>query len=1191
MKKLLLTCLLALMGLLSAVGAEFNYGTYIGKSTFYEVYLLDAESKTVAVSFSNNTADVIIPETISSDGSLNSIDGTYSVVQVNSVNAKNLTIPGTVEIIAPGCFYPSALETITFAKGETALQLYPAFKSNYNEKLKSIEINRDIDGIKYSKDDLYFMPSKTNEGIVLKIGEDVKTLTGPLFSTRPECKLPITKVEYASWANWYNNTVIDCIEGNPYREGATIEAGGYPITTVTIPNNATEIGDYKNMGLKYEGEVFLPSTLKKIGAYAFANQKDLYYVEFPDHLEEIGDHAFDGCETLTFSSFPSSLKTIGEYAFCNCQMVESIEVPEDIESIGKGAFRDMTSLTSANLTSNLTEVADELFAGCSNLYTLYLPVKATRIGDFAFLNTYKLEDVKLPMALEEIGFGAFAAWEEISAANISQTEMAMYKINKEFVDGTSTISTLYFKETGISHLNNIEFPATLKTIGACAFINSTFYNIEFNEGLTTIGNGAFFNNKNITSVIFPESLITIGSRAFEIYKLSMTDGTHVIGNVQILNKVVIPDAVITLGERAFYRPIGEISLGKGITSVGSYSLGVPAVVTFGENVTTVNSDAFVFKCRTSYSQDDYLRLRLIHMNGTKAPTVTANFEVTTSDCDLINVYVPDGLKNRYTVNPRWKIFNIIEEGEAAIQVHVNGAPISEELKLQSGIQPSQVTKMRVTGTLADTDWRLIRENMISLTELDLSAITNTEIPAEALSNMAYLTKLILPAKATSIGNKAFYNNSLMIVSEIPAGVASIGDEAFFNCSSITITELPEALTSIGSKAFSGCSSLRTISAGEKLETIGNGSVYNPKDGSFSNCTSLESVDFSNTNIKRLVFATFYNCGALSNVILPESVTSIGMNTFLNTALENINFPVKLTEIGQSAFEGTKLRTVTLPEGVTNVANTAFKDCTRLVSVHFPGTLKSIGSNLFNGSLRVTGLSCPREEAPEAVTAAFTGMRVKRVTLTIPQQSYRSYLNAPQWGIFADLQNRLVVEIPDNVDATIVNEEEYQQIQLELMVEEIYEEAEEETEPEEAAVRARKANQASLAKGENYSRLFNGAVVASANNPGGICNRVFFNARKGVITKVELDGNDITGQLQDNSIVLSSGHNGTLKVYSENLTSLEDAVVEGVVSSFCTAYDTMGRVVFSGYRAELEGAVAPGVYIVRSGDATEKVLVK
>ncbi len=337
-------------------------------------------------------------------------------------------------------------------------------------------------------------------------------------------------------------------------------------------------------------------------------------------------------------------------------------------------------------------------------------------------------------------------------------------------------------------------------------------------------------------------------------------------------------------------------------------------------------------------------------------------------------------------------------------------------------------------------------------------------------------------------------------------------------------------------------------------------------------------------------ATFQNCGALAEVVLPESVTSIEVNAFANTALESINMPGSLTEIGESAFEGTKLRTVTLPEGVTTVANTAFKDCSRLVSVNFPGSLESIGSNVFNGALRVTGLSCPREEAPEAATAAFTGMRVKRVTLTIPQQSYRPYLNAPQWGIFPDLQNRLVVEIPDNVDATIVDEEEYQQIQLELMVEEIYEEAEEEAEPEEAAVRARKATQAALAKGENYSHLFNDAVVASANNPGGMGNRIFFNARSGAITKVELDGSDITGQIRDNSIVLPGGSNGTLKVYTDN-SGLEDAVVEGVVSGFCTAYDTMGRVVFSGDRAELEGAVAPGVYIVRSGDATEKVLVK
>lgn len=77
---------------------------------------------------------------------------------------------------------------------------------------------------------------------------------------------------------------------------------------------------------------------------------------------------------------------------------------------------------------------------------------------------------------------------------------------------------------------------------------------------------------------------------------------------------------------------------------------------------------------------------------------------------------------------------------------------------------------------------------------------------------------------------------------------------------------------------------------------------------------------------------------------------------------------------------------------------------------------------------MSGNSTANTEAPEAQTGAFDNMRIKNCSLTVPQQSYRQYLNAPQWGRFADLLNRMVViEFPENVEMTAIDEDQYQQI--------------------------------------------------------------------------------------------------------------------------------------------------------------------
>lgn len=1148
MKKFLLFCMLCLLGALALRAEKFNYGdewySYVSspgsQSPIDGVRLYILTDSTAAVSYDRPSATLTIPYKLDAmevghrpDGIVDISCHTYKIVQVNAVDASNVIIPSTVQTIAPGAFKGSSVKSITFAEGETVLELYPCCDSS--RKIDTVEINRSIKAVPYLQTDFNFTGG-IHFGKVgtLKIGADVGSIEGQLFYDGKNNSMAIEsfycdKVEFANWGNWYNNTMLDCIEANPYRLGAKIIAGGFEITTVPINDGMTEIPGYKNAGLKFDGEIIFPSSLKKIGAYAFCNQKDLYYVEFPEGLKEIGDHAFDGCETLTFESFPESLDTIGIGAFANCKSQKSIILPEKLKTLGYGAFCNMTALEQAVMFCDIDSVPGALCYECKNLNKLYLPKGTTVIGADAFYGTTALEEVILPEGLETICNGAFG---------------------RTYSNATP------------SRINKINFPTSLKKIGMYAFEGQDLRSVSLNEGLEELGECAFKGNYNLYVLTLPSTLKTIPDGAFS-------------GNG--MSKLTIPDNITELGAGAFGNSYlgGVVEVGNGITAIPADCFGYPAVLKLGSGVKTFATDAI-----------KYENLKVFELNCKTPPSVSEAFPLTAEQAEQITLIIPDGTKATYQRNPRWNIFDLVERSASDVTVHVSEAPISEEVRLQSGVAPSRVVKMKVTGTLADTDWRLIRENFASLVSLDLSGITNTEIPALALQNMSQLAELILPSKLVTIGDAAFENNNLMDIPALPESLEEIGTFAFKNCRMLSISILPDALKSIKSGAFTDCVSLRAITAGENV-------VFNDESlqqFTFENCSGLEFVDLSKTKMKVVGVGAFKGCTNLSTVLLPETLTTIGEDAFSNAALQSIDIPATVNEIGSGAFYGTRLRTVNIPEGVQNIPGGTFAYCNKLVSVNFPSSMTSIGAGVFSGAGKVAGISCSAIEAPDAETGALEALNYKRCSLTVPQQSYRSYLNAPQWGRLAsNLLNRIVVEIPEEVEVTVIDEQEFQTI---VQEEEWLREAESSVEDEKelpVTFKARNVVRAATADGSNYARLFNGAQLATPTTDKG--TRVFINPQAGYVLKNVLYNNvDMTSQMEGNSIVLPGAATGNLRIVG-SLSGLDDVVTEGVEISTCNAYDTMGRLVFSGERSRLESSVIPGLYIVKSGSKIEKVLVR
>ncbi|MDE6289537.1 MAG: leucine-rich repeat domain-containing protein, partial [Ureaplasma sp.] len=254
----------------------------------------------------------------------------------------------------------------------------------------------------------------------------------------------------------------------------------------------------------------------------------------------------------------------------------------------------------------------------------------------------------------------------------------------------------------------------------------------------------------------------------------------------------------------------------------------------------------------------------------------------------------------------------------------------------------------------------IKLNNIQLTNPPSTPITPQESPEDWFtwdSNGAQITglsdvglnqkRIVLPSKATSITNDAFYLNETLVsidmsltkITSIPNGVSN-GVGAFKNSYNIVSIILPSSLISIGYGAFYGCSSLTSINIPDGITSIG---LYN-----FFGCSSLTSITISD-GITTIGNYAFYGCSSLTSINIPDGVTSIGVGVFQGcSSLTSIKIPDSVTSIRGYAFYGcTSLTSITMPNSVTIIEQSAFYsvplDCIMNVSNTWDKTLATNAS--------------------------------------------------------------------------------------------------------------------------------------------------------------------------------------------------------------------------------------------------------
>ncbi len=84
---------------------------------------------------------------------------------------------------------------------------------------------------------------------------------------------------------------------------------------------------------------------------------------------------------------------------------------------------------------------------------------------------------------------------------------------------------------------------------------------------------------------------------------------------------------------------------------------------------------------------------------------------------------------------------------------------------------------------------------------------------------------------------------------------------------------------------------------------------------------------------------FRECSSLTNIIIPDGVTSIGSYAFSScSSLVSITIPDGVTSIGYGAFsECYKLTNIIIEDSITCISSYAFNGCSSLTSITFNGT--------------------------------------------------------------------------------------------------------------------------------------------------------------------------------------------------------------------------------------------------------------
>ena len=671
--------------------------------------------------------------------------------------------------------------------------------------------------------------------------------------------LPVTRIGDSAFHNGTNNNTL---------------------TSITIPNSITDIGNYAFYGCQSLKSLTIPDSVTNIGNSAFVYCYSLPSVTIPNSVISIGSTAFSSCSSLTNVTIPDSVTSIGAFAFISCTKLTAITVDalnpyyssvagvlfnksqtaliqyatglagdyailNSVTNIKNHAFSSSYGLTSIMIPGSVINIGNNAFSSCSSLTNVAIPNRVISIGTYAFDSCGNLTNVTIPDSVTNIGFGALFSCTKLTAITVDALNPAYSSVAGVLFNKSQTALIQY--TTGISGSYAISNSVT--SISKSAFSSSyNLTSVTIPNSVTNIGDSAFSSCSSLTNATLPNSVTSIGSATF-IYCTSLTNLT-------------IPNGVTSIGDSAFYNcsSLNNITLSGSLTSIGNntfYDCFRLTSVTFPNSLASIGNDAFYF-CTS-----------------------------------LTSVTIPNSVTS-----------------------------------IGDGAFASCTSLSAITVGVPNTSYSSVNGVLFNKNQTTLIQCPGGESGS-----------YIVPNSVTSIGNYAFSYCTSLTNLTIPGNVTTLGYETFYYCSSLKSvyfqSNAPSVYNSFGGNNIATVYYLAgTTSWGATFDgrpavmifqdylcVVDNGMItitgYTGTGGVVTIPSTITGLPV--TSIGNSAFAS---SASLTSVTIPNSVTSIGNSAFAScTSLTGVYFLGNAPSLGSSIFFGAANSTVNYLAGTEGWSST------------------------------------------------------------------------------------------------------------------------------------------------------------------------------------------------------------------------------------------------------------------------------
>lgn len=334
--------------------------------------------------------------------------------------------------------------------------------------------------------------------------------------------------------------------------------------------------------------------------------------------------------------------------------------------------------------------------------------------------------------------------------------------------------------------------------------------------------------------------------------------------------------------------------------------------------------------------------------------------------------------------------------------------------------------LRLTGKMNAADWNTI-SNMTGLWAIDMKDVDITAIPASAFAKTS-LRFIEFPTKLKTIGEKAFYERSLVgrlvlpesldsIYSEafyknylteviIPANVKYMGNYAFNDNDRLTNVTLGSGLTEISYYCFNSCEKLAVVKGGENVKTIGS--------GAFNYCSELRSVsDLAPVTVGS---SAFYYCKKLENFNFSNAKTLKSEAYRECNTLTDADLTTVETIENRCFISCTGLKKVVLGNNISKINEYAFTDCNALEELHIGSSVSYLDNRCFytsSSSLKKVYVTAPAPPSVYNNTSYYPFYSTSGVTLYVPEYAMVSYKLDNYWSKFTKVEPN--PNMPDKVN--------------------------------------------------------------------------------------------------------------------------------------------------------------------------------